>query len=70
MLSSNLHGPTFSKAFAIQQRGRPINTGCIGFGYERLALVIHAQHGADPAKWPARLAQEYANWCAHDPLGY
>ena len=68
VLSSNLHGPTFSKAFSIQQRGRPINTGCIGFGYERLALVIHAQHGADPARWPVKLAQEYATWCAHDPL--
>lgn len=69
VLSSNLHGPTFSKAFSITQNGRPINTGCIGFGYERLALVILAQHGAEPSKWPAKLVAEYAAWCAHDPLG-
>lgn len=69
VLSSNLHGPTFSKAFSITQEGRPINTGCIGFGYERLALVILAQHGINPDRWPQKLKAEYAAWRAHDPLG-
>lgn len=69
VLSSNLHGPTFSKAFSISQQGRPINTGCIGFGLERMALAIMAQHGFEPTGWPATLAAEYAAWCASDPLG-
>jgi len=69
VLSSNLHGPTFSKAFSISQSGRPINTGCIGFGLERMALAIIAQHGLDPAGWPARLAAEYEAWRTSDPLG-
>lgn len=69
ILSSNLHGPTFSKAFSITQAGRPINTGCIGFGLERMALAILAQHGSDESRWPAALATEHAAWRAADPLG-
>ena len=69
VLSSNLHGPTFSKAFDIKQSGRPINTGCIGFGLERVALAIFAQHGTDPATWPPALAKDYARWRSGDPLG-
>ncbi len=70
VLSSNLHGPTFSKAFSITQGGRPINTGCIGFGLERLALVIVAQHGTDPAGWPDLLRRQHAAWRETDPLGH
>lgn len=69
VLSSNLHGPNFSKAFSITQAGRPINTGCIGFGHERLALAIIAQHGSDPARWPQVLGRAYAAWRANDSLG-
>ncbi len=69
VLSSNLHGPTFSKAFSISQQGQPINTGCIGFGLERLALVLIAQHGSDFNDWPENLAGEFARWRANDPLG-
>jgi hypothetical protein len=68
ILSSNLHGPTFSKAFSITQKGRPINTGCIGFGIERFALAIIAQHGFDDAVWPQALRDEYAAWRRNDPL--
>jgi hypothetical protein len=69
ILSSNLHGPTFSKAFSISQSGRPINTGCIGFGLERMALAIFAQHGSEESGWPQAMASEYAAWRATDPLG-
>lgn len=68
VMSSNLHGPTFSKAFDIKQQRRPINTGCLGFGLERLALAILAQHGRDPNAWPEMLAQDYAQWREMDPL--
>ena len=68
VMSSNLHGPTFSKAFNIRNNGRVINTGCLGFGLERLALAIVAQHGIDPAGWPEGLAGEYDTWRRRDPL--
>ncbi len=68
VMSSNLHGPTFSKAFNIRNSGRVINTGCLGFGLERLALAIVAQHGIDPAGWPEGLAGEYDTWRSRDPL--
>lgn len=68
VMSSNLHGATFSKSFNIKQQRRPINTGCLGFGIERLALSIMAQHGRDPLAWPEKLAAEYATWRASDPL--
>ena len=69
ILSSNLHGPTFSKAFSITLNGRPINTGCIGFGLERFAFAIIAQHGDSPDHWPEKLAADYSNWLSADPLG-
>ncbi len=68
IMSSNLHGPTFSKAFNIKRGERAINSGCLGFGIERLALAIIAQHGSDPAQWPPRLAQDFARWRQTDPL--
>ncbi len=68
VMSSNLHGPTFSKAFNIKRRGRVINSGCLGFGMERLALAIIAQHGSDPTQWPSGLAQDYAAWQTTNPL--
>ncbi len=70
VLSSNLHGPTFSRAFGITQERRPINTGCIGFGLERLALAIVAQHGADPDGWPPVLRSDFDRFRAIDPLGF
>ena len=62
VLSSNLHGLTFSKAFSLKRPGGPMHTGCLGFGIERLALGIIAQHGADPNGWPAGLAQSFSDW--------
>lgn len=58
IMSSNLHGLVFSKAFEIGSNG-PLHTGCLGFGLERLAIVIIAQHGADPEQWPEKLKNEW-----------
>lgn len=69
VMSSNLHGITFAKSFAMSRDGGPLHTGCLGFGLERLALALIAQHGADPARWPAALAGEYRAWRATDALG-
>jgi hypothetical protein len=68
IMSSNLHGPAFSKAFNMTRRGRVIQTGCLGFGHERLALVLVAQHGPDAEAWPAGLKADYAAWKKRDPM--
>ena len=41
ILSSNLHGTTFSKTFNIKGNGFPVHTGCLGFGLERLAISFN-----------------------------
>jgi len=69
IMSSNLHGPTFSKTFALRRDGGPLHTGCLGFGLERLALALIAQHGHDPQAWPAALRSDFAAWRRSDPLG-
>jgi len=62
VLSSNLHGVTFGKAFSIKRPGGPMHTGCLAFGIERMALSIIAQHGTDADKWPGNLAAQFAAW--------
>jgi hypothetical protein len=51
--SFNYHQDFFGKAFAIEHEGKPVHTGCIGFGLERLLLAFVAQHGTNPDNWPA-----------------
>jgi seryl-tRNA synthetase len=50
--SINYHQDFFGRSFAIQTAEGPAHTGCLGFGYERLALAFIAQHGTDEEKWP------------------
>jgi seryl-tRNA synthetase len=50
--SINYHQDFFGRAFAIETEEGPAHTGCIGFGYERLALAFLAQHGTDEKHWP------------------
>jgi len=55
--SFNFHQDFFGRSFNINDAaGRPVNTGCIGFGLERLALAFVAQHGFDRQDWPASIA--------------
>ena len=54
--SFNYHQDFFGKSFNIRGTdGKPIETGCIGFGLERLALAFIAQHGPDPEHWPVHV---------------
>ncbi|MBO34390.1 MAG: hypothetical protein CMM74_15680 [Rhodospirillaceae bacterium] len=62
VLSSNLHGVTFAKAFSMKRPKGPLHTGCLAFGIERMALSIIAQHGVDLNAWPENLAAEYHSW--------
>lgn len=63
ILSSNLHGLTFSKMFNINSDRGPVHTGCLGFGLERLLIVLLSQHGKDPKEWPKKLKSQWNSWC-------
>jgi len=53
--SINYHRDFFGRSFSIEEGGVPAHTGCIGFGLERLALAIAAQHGPTVDRWPGWL---------------
>ncbi len=55
--SINYHQDFFGRSFAIETADGPAHTGCIGFGYERLALAFLAQHGIDEKRWPEVLCK-------------
>jgi len=51
--SYNRHRDFFGRTLDIRQAdGTPAETGCVGFGCERLAFAFIAQHGPDTANWP------------------
>jgi seryl-tRNA synthetase len=50
--SINYHQDFFGRSFAIETPEGPAHTGCIGFGYERLALAFLSQYGTEADKWP------------------
>jgi seryl-tRNA synthetase len=57
--SFNHHQDFFGKSFNIRAAaGAPTDTGCVGFGLERLALAFVAQHGVEPERWPAAARRE------------
>jgi seryl-tRNA synthetase len=63
--SINYHQDFFGRSFAIETIAGPAHTGCIGFGYERLALAFLAQHGIDAKNWPDRLASHVKTAPSH-----
>jgi seryl-tRNA synthetase len=68
VFSSNFHAMTFGKAFNITQNGRPVTSGCIGWGYERWIYAIFSQFGLDWKHWPVGLREEFASHvAAHYP---
>ena len=62
--SINYHQDFFGRSFAIETAEGPAHTGCLGFGYERLALAYLAQHGVDETTWPKAVARgvHEASW--------
>ncbi len=54
--SINYHQDFFGRSFNIQAGNEPAHTGCLGFGYERLALAFLAQHGLEENQWPRAVA--------------
>ncbi len=62
IMSSNLHGLVFTKAFNLKSTSGPLHTGCLGFGVERLAIALIAQHGSQPENWPENLKNDWLKW--------
>jgi seryl-tRNA synthetase len=59
LLSSNYHRDHFGAPFGIRTAtGEVAHSACIGFGTDRIALALLAQHGLDPADWPAQVTEE------------
>jgi seryl-tRNA synthetase len=52
--SLNYHSDFFGRAFNVNAEGAGfMHSVCIAFGLERWVYAFLAQHGADPAQWPA-----------------
>jgi hypothetical protein len=61
--SFNFHQDLFGRSMNISTANRePANTGCVGFGIERLALAFLAQHGLDAKRWPSAVANNIKSW--------
>jgi seryl-tRNA synthetase len=53
-MSFNYHREHFGQVWGIQDgRNELAHTGCVAFGMDRLAVALFANHGVDPARWPA-----------------
>lgn len=52
-VSFNFHSEQFGRAWKIEAAdGGIAQTGCVGFGVERIALALFRHHGFVPADWP------------------
>lgn len=66
--SINYHQDVFGRTFGIQGPEGPVHTGCLGFGYERLALAFIAQHGTDETRWPSAVTRGFRQVQVSDQL--
>ena len=60
--SSNFHAATFGRAFNITLDGRPVTSGCMGWGYERWVYAVFSQFGLDSSAWPQRIRDDLARY--------
>ncbi len=60
-MSFNYHRDHFGAAWNLSNaKGATVETGCVAFGIDRLALALFATHGVDLAQWPALARQALA----------
>jgi seryl-tRNA synthetase len=60
-MSFNYHREHFGNVWGLTDtRDELAHTGCVAFGMDRLAVALFANHGADPAQWPASARQALA----------
>ncbi|MDR3659066.1 MAG: amino acid--[acyl-carrier-protein] ligase [Mycobacterium sp.] len=56
VVSANCHRDHFGESFSLRTAdGAVAHTACVGFGMERIALVLLNTHGLDPVSWPAEV---------------
>lgn len=56
--SYNNHQSTLVDAYGITaDDGSQLNSGCVGYGYERLAYALYSQFGDDVSAWPKSLRE-------------
>jgi seryl-tRNA synthetase len=57
--SANYHESHFGDSFEMfTADGKHAHSACFGFGLERITLALIAQHGVDPAAWPAEVRDQ------------
>jgi seryl-tRNA synthetase len=53
-MSFNYHREHFGQVWGLQDSREELShTGCVAFGMDRLVVALFANHGLDPARWPA-----------------
>ncbi len=58
-MSFNNHRDHFGTAWNLRDSaGQVVNTGCVAFGMDRLALALFTAHGAEIESWPAAVRAE------------
>ncbi|MGA1823440.1 MAG: aminoacyl--tRNA ligase-related protein [bacterium] len=56
--SFNNHQQSLVKPYDITfQSGAPLYSGCVGYGYERLAYALYSQFGCNRSSWPKGLKE-------------
>lgn len=58
--SANYHQSHFGDAFTISAGENVAHTACAGFGLERIALSLAAQHGTNITAWPESVRESLA----------
>ena len=62
VVSANCHLDHFGDTFGIHtEDGAVAHTACVGFGLERIALGLFAEHGMDPTSWPLDLTNRLSD---------
>lgn len=56
-VSFNNHQSSLVTPYNISGASDEMTSGCVGYGFDRLALAIFAQHGEDIHKWPLALRE-------------
>src|SRR5580698_3272950 len=60
-MSFNYHRDHFGAAWNLSSAaGATVETGCVAFGIDRLALALFATHGVELTQWPPRVRQALA----------
>jgi seryl-tRNA synthetase len=55
-MSFNYHLDHFGEPWNIRTAGGAVaNSGCVGFGLERITLALFRHHGMDPSDWPHKV---------------